>query len=684
DLKEGLETIGREAFYGVAFGEKLSTRVVETGTLTIPSTVQRIEDLAFSDCTYLGTVIFADGDTEVLTIDGSSYYGAFSSCPELTTVILPERIKKLEINTFHDDPKLQTLYIPAGVTEIADNAISNCPKLTIYGVSGSAAETYAKQNKIPFKSKDNLNICLEVQSVMLTPSYIEEIGEDVIGKKIQLKAKVFPNTAQNKEVVFESADEAVVTVNKNGIVTIKGYGKTTITVTTVDGGKSAKCEAVILKEAKDERPDIIADCVLFPKNKTEYSAVYTGEQIRPVMTVSYQYKDDKGNTKTQKLKLNVDYTVSYSNNVNVGVDGKNPAKVTVTGIGEYKGEVTKNFTIMPKDIKGVALSPVGDIVYGNDPSVVVTDGTKELTKDDYTVELSTTGSANEDTESVLTVKGIGNYMGISKKSVKFNILKTETALQSIASESIRVEFKKLPAKGYTYNGKAQKPGIVVTDTTTGKKLSSSEYKVIYTDNVNAGKAKVWVIGVSKNGKGYYGRISEPLSFDINQKDFSKVSASLSGTIPKAGSIENIKQAINEALTVKDGKHVLSESEYTVDYGDITNITNTNAIRIGTKYPIKLKAKSGGNYVNISQKEKVVYIKFGQLNLASKTANISVHITDAGQNEIILSYNGARLVKDRDYTAVVTKDKKKDTYTVKIKAVKNSAYKGSRTVKNLTI
>ena len=679
ELNEGLISIGEQAFDSAALGEKLATGKVELGTLTIPSTVQSIGMGAFYNCAYLGTVIFANGDTVALEIDtGSAYLATFEFCPELTTVILPERITKLEAKTFYNDQKLQTLYIPENVTEIANYAILNCPNLTIYGVSGSMAEAYAKYIKVPFKSKDDLNIGLEVQSVTLTPSFIEEIGEDVIGKKIQLSAKVLPDTAQNKEVVYQSDKEAVATVNKDGLVTINGYGETTITVTTVDGGKRAECQVVILKEAKDERPDIADASVLFPKNTTAYSAIYTGEQIRPVMTVSYQYKDDKGSIKTQKLKLNVDYTVFYSNNVNAG---ENAAKVTVRGIGEYTGAITKEFTIRPKSISGVMLSSVGDIVFGEKPSVTVTDGTHELVEDkDYSVVLSATGSAGTDTPSVLTVKGIGNYTDYSKKSAKFNILKVGTEIRSIASESIRVEFKKLPTKGYTYNGKAQKPGIVVTDTTTGKKLSSSEYKVIYTNNVNAGKgtAKAWVIGVSKNGKGYYG-ISAPLSFDINQKDFSKISASLSGTIPKAGSLENIKKAIDEAITVKDGKHVLSELEYTVDYGNITKLED---IQIGTKYPITLTPKADGNYITSSK--KTIFIKFGQLNLASKTANVSVRITDASKGELTLRYNGILLVKDRDYTAVIKQDKNKGTYTVKIKAVKSSAYKGSRTVKNLTI
>lgn len=204
------------------------------------------------------------------------------------------------------------------------------------------------------------------------------------------------------------------------------------------------------------------------------------------------------------------------------------------------------------------------------------------------------------------------------------------------------------------------------------------FAIIYSDNINAGKetAKVWVVGVSKKGKGYYGK-SEPLYFDIKQKDFGKVSVSLSGTIPKAGDIEQIRKSISEAITVKDAKHVFSENEYTIDYGALNSVDD---IKIGIKYPITLKPKAGGNYTETSQKK--INIKFGQLNLASKTANVSVRIISVPRDEIAFSYNGIVLEKDRDYTATITREKNKKTYTVKIKAVRNSAYKGTRTFKNI--
>ena len=48
----------------------------------------------------------------------------------------------------------------------------------------------------------------------------------------------------------------------------------------------------------------------------------------------------------QSLKKNVDYTVKYSNNVEIGT-----GVITVTGIGNYTGEISAEFPIVPKKVK---------------------------------------------------------------------------------------------------------------------------------------------------------------------------------------------------------------------------------------------------------------------------------------------------------------------------------------------
>ena len=67
-------------------------------------------------------------------------------------------------------------------------------------------------------------------------------------------------------------------------------------------------------------------------SKTSYK--YTGKNIKPNVTVKYENKT---------LKKDVDYTVSYKNNKNVGT-----ATIVITGKGKYTGSVTKTFKIIPK------------------------------------------------------------------------------------------------------------------------------------------------------------------------------------------------------------------------------------------------------------------------------------------------------------------------------------------------
>lgn len=119
---------------------------------------------------------------------------------------------------------------------------------------------------------------------------------------------------------------------------------------------------------------------------------YTGSEIRPAVTSS--------------LLADADYTVTYSDNVNVG-----QATITVTGTGNCTGTVTKHFNIVPRSISGVTISGL-DASYpytgsAITPAVTVTDGTMTLVKDtDYTIAYSNNTALGTAT---ITLTGKGNY-----------------------------------------------------------------------------------------------------------------------------------------------------------------------------------------------------------------------------------------------------------------------------------
>ena len=73
---------------------------------------------------------------------------------------------------------------------------------------------------------------------------------------------------------------------------------------------------------------------------------YTGTALTPNVTVTY---------KNKTLVKNVDYTVSYKNNTQIGT-----ATAVITGKGDYSGTVQKNFTIT---VKKNQVYVVGDYKY---------------------------------------------------------------------------------------------------------------------------------------------------------------------------------------------------------------------------------------------------------------------------------------------------------------------------------
>ena len=66
------------------------------------------------------------------------------------------------------------------------------------------------------------------------------------GDSETLTATIEPDNATNQNVTWSSDNEAVATVDQNGTVTAVGAGKTTISVTTEDGGKTATCQVTVL------------------------------------------------------------------------------------------------------------------------------------------------------------------------------------------------------------------------------------------------------------------------------------------------------------------------------------------------------------------------------------------------------------------------------------------------------
>jgi len=174
----------------VAISDKAFDSEAEITEVIIPDSVKKIGNYAFNYCEKLKKLQLGNGVEEI----GE---GAFSVCSSLKEVSIPASVKKLgnagfgsnvdlkkvtmeasvetipnalfcdtnlqkftvpdgvktiSESAFSICPKLKELFIPESVTEIHETALEGSPNVIIIGKTGSYAETFAKENSIPFKA----------------------------------------------------------------------------------------------------------------------------------------------------------------------------------------------------------------------------------------------------------------------------------------------------------------------------------------------------------------------------------------------------------------------------------------------------------------------------------------------------------------------------------------------------
>ena len=81
--------------------------------------------------------------------------------------------------------------------------------------------------------------------IPVTGVELEPAAKLFVGDTLMLVANVLPDSATNKAVMWASDNAAVASVDSNGVLLAHGKGVAKITVTTLDGQKSATCEVTV-------------------------------------------------------------------------------------------------------------------------------------------------------------------------------------------------------------------------------------------------------------------------------------------------------------------------------------------------------------------------------------------------------------------------------------------------------
>ncbi len=174
-----------------------------------------------------------------------------------------------------------------------------------------------------------------------------------VGDSVTLTATVAPSNATNKSVTWKSSNTAVATVS-NGVVKAVKAGNATITVTTVDGGKTASCAVTVVNP-------VVA--VIIDSIETNYGS----------FTEAVNAANSAGKAVELKVLENLDSASiesEYKHIIDLNSNTVNELNVT----GEV---VIKNGTVNTLNVTGIVVTE--NVTVGNTNAVCSgTEGTKSV------------------------------------------------------------------------------------------------------------------------------------------------------------------------------------------------------------------------------------------------------------------------------------------------------------------
>ena len=362
------------------------------------------------------------------------------------------------------------------------------------------------------------------------------------------------------------------------------------------------------------------------------TTIFDGSDKTPTVTVK------EGST---TLAVNTDYTVSFSNNRNVGT-----ATVTVTGKGHYAGTKTATFAITKKALTDgmLTLSSTSFTFNGTNqkPVATITDG-GIIAESDYT--LTNAGGVNAGTyHVVVSANSTGNYSGSINKT--FTIGQLDIASATLTLNTL---------DSYVYDGLVKEPGVKEIKFSDGLIVSADGYSVAYSNNLNIGEATVTVTGkVNYTG-------TKTASFTITPQPITEEMILLSNE----QYVYNGNLQKPDVIVMSGATTLTQDVDYTLE--------NDGGTAVGV-YQVKVTGK--GNYIDTATKryrivdqiaysfdvemstESVVYNGTAQepkvvVKDGKKTLEVGTHYTLVYTNNVNVGTASVIITGQGDYTGTKT-------------------------------
>ena len=167
----------------VGIGENALYNDTKINSLSLPSSVEKVESGAFWKTSNLKNVTFADKGKGLKTI---GMY-AFADCSSLESIDLSNSsITEIPENAFSNCTSLKTVKLPSTVTKIADDAFADCKKLEeIQGLSNC---------KISEIGKDTFAGCYNLKTFDISSATITSLPDTICSNMYALTSIHLPKT----------------------------------------------------------------------------------------------------------------------------------------------------------------------------------------------------------------------------------------------------------------------------------------------------------------------------------------------------------------------------------------------------------------------------------------------------------------------------------------------------------
>ncbi|MBQ6886207.1 MAG: Ig-like domain-containing protein [Lachnospiraceae bacterium] len=262
-------------------------------------------------------------------------------------------------------------------------------------------------------SKKVTKVKLNKTSIIMTGDDVSQISEE------QIIATVSPSAASVKDLKYTSNNEAVATVDEDGMVTATGYGMATITVSTLDNSKKATCKVYVTSLDKAYKLSAVTKNFNIQSYASDINS-------RCALAIKDQYGNILDNSlftftsnKPAVAEVDENGIVSPNKSFEGAKNGKATITATLTG-DPYKRKVTFTVTVLAKN-QAETVSVTAQNIRGTD-----------ITNKNFAVKYPITKDANTIS---LTAEALNVYGEALDTKLKWTVSDTSVAAIKVEKDT---------------------------------------------------------------------------------------------------------------------------------------------------------------------------------------------------------------------------------------------------------